>query len=205
MNNIDLLSDVETKIKKRNTVLFSRDSACLQELLDLIQQQKHRTLVMWALDCAQTPLDKLAKRQPAELRTKNALDISRLWARGEVKMPTAKSAILAAHAAAKDMTEPADAALCHAIGHACATVHVESHAIGLPMYELTAIVMDCGYRDYQNAVLERIGEYHQRLLFWQVAIDKSNLTWAKFLMDDDRPNKERLVREKQGKGENPKG
>lgn len=32
-------------------------------------------------------------------------------------------------------------ALTHAIGHAGATVHVETYALGLPIYELTAIVL----------------------------------------------------------------
>ena len=45
-----MFSDVEIKLKKRNKMLFSRDSQCLQELIKLIQIQNHRTLVMWALD-----------------------------------------------------------------------------------------------------------------------------------------------------------
>jgi hypothetical protein len=31
-----MFSDVEIKIKKRNKILFSRDSRCLQELIKLI-------------------------------------------------------------------------------------------------------------------------------------------------------------------------
>lgn len=55
-------------------------------------------------------------------------------------MPAARRAILAAHAAAKETADPVSIALCHAIGQACGTVHVETHAIGLAMYELTALV-----------------------------------------------------------------
>lgn len=192
----DLFSDVEVKIKKKNSVLFSRQSACLQELLRLIEVQKHRTLVMWALDCAAIPLEKLAERHPSEGRPKIALEVCRAWARGEVKMPVARRAILDCHAAAKEMESQADAALCHAIGHAGATVHVETHAIGLPLYELTAIVMEWDYHDYQGAVIEKIGTYQERLFFWQDNIDKTESTWAKFLMDDAQPNKERLLRDK---------
>jgi len=43
-----MFSDVEIKLKKRNKVLFSRDSKCLQDLVKLIQLQNHRILVMWA-------------------------------------------------------------------------------------------------------------------------------------------------------------
>lgn len=49
--------DVEIKIKKRNKLLFSRDSKCLQGLIELIQLQNHRTIVMRALDCAKQPLE----------------------------------------------------------------------------------------------------------------------------------------------------
>ena len=41
-----MFSDVEQKLKKKNKILFSRDSVCLQELKMLIEQQKHRTLIM---------------------------------------------------------------------------------------------------------------------------------------------------------------
>lgn len=197
MADQDLFSDVEVKIKKKNRVLFSRESACLQELLRLIEVQKHRTLVLWALDCAKIPLEKLAEHCPSESRPRTALEICRSWARGDVKMPIARKAILDSHAAAKDMDNPADAALCHAIGHAGATVHVETHAIGLPFYELTALVMESGYHNYQKAVIEKIKFYQQRLVFWQENIDKTDFNWAKFLLDDSPPNKERQLREKQ--------
>ena len=61
-----MFSDVEQKLKKKNTVLFSRDSKCLQRLKMLIEQQKHRTLVMWALDCAKVPLAQFEEKYPYE-------------------------------------------------------------------------------------------------------------------------------------------
>lgn len=192
----DMFADVEDKIRKGNQILFSRNSACLQELLRLMEAQSHRTLVLWALDCAAVPLAKLAEHCPAEDRPRMAIDASRAWARGEIKMPAAKRAILGAHAAAKEMKALADAALCHAVGHAGATVHVETHAIGLPMYELTAIVNECGFRDYQGAAAEKIEFYRQHLCYWQENTDNAGLPWADFLLDDSRPNKEKLLHEK---------
>lgn len=53
-------------------------------------------------------------------------------------MPVAKRAILDVHAMARDMDDPADAALCHAVGQRCSCVHTPKHALGLPVYELTA-------------------------------------------------------------------
>ena len=58
------LEDVKHKIRRKNQILFSRESACLQELLHLIRQQKHRTLAMWALTCAEEPVKILRKHYP---------------------------------------------------------------------------------------------------------------------------------------------
>lgn len=86
-------------------------------------------------------------------------------------MPIAKKAILDSHAVAKETEDRIYAALCHAIGHYGATVHVETHAIGLPFYELTAIVMECGYNNYQDAevcwsIFTEINR-HRRFFCWK--------------------------------------
>lgn len=101
-----------------------------------------------------------------------------------------------AHAVAKEIDDKEYGALCHAIGHAGATVHVETHALGLPIYELTAIVLKCGKDNFPKAVTEKINYYYNRLLYWQVNTDKLGLDWADFLLDDNRSNKERSLNEK---------
>lgn len=188
-----MFSDVEQKLKKKNKILFSRDSECLQELKTLIEQQKHRTLVMWALDCAKVPLAQFEEKYPHELRPRKALELSEDWSRGKIKMPAAKRAILDAHAVAKEIDDSVYGALCHAIGHAGATVHVGTHALGLPFYELTAIVLKCGKDEYHKQVNEKINYYHQHLIYWQENIDKVDLEWASFLLNDNRSNKEKLL------------
>ncbi len=79
-----MFSDVEIKFKKRNKMLFSRDSECLQELIKLIQLQNHRTLVMWALDCAKLPLKQFEEKYPNELRPRICLELCESWARGKI-------------------------------------------------------------------------------------------------------------------------
>lgn len=190
-----MFSDVEAKLKRKNKILFSRESACLQELISLIELQNHRTIVMWALDCAKTTLEQFEVKYPTERRPRVALELCEAWARGDIKMPIAKRAILDAHAAAKGIDEEG-AALAHAIGHAGASVHVETHAIGLVIYELTAIVLKNSKSEYQKSVLAKIDYYCQRLLYWQENTDMLNNPWADFLSDDTRTNKERLLNEK---------
>ncbi len=178
-----MFADVEIKLKKGNKILFSRDSESLHELKKLIEQQMHRTLVMWALDCAKIPLAQFEKKYPHELRPRAALELCEAWSRGKVKMPVAKRAILDAHAVAKEMNDPEYCALCHAIGHAGATVHVETHALGLPFYELTALVIRYGKNKFQEKVCDKIDYYYNRLLYWQEKIDKVDVKWAVFLLD----------------------
>lgn len=191
-----MYSDVEFKLKKRNKILFTRESQCLQELIKLVQLQNHRTLVMWALDCAKTPLEQFEAKYPNENRPRICLELCEAWAIRKIKMPIAKRAILDAHAVAKEFADNEYGALCHAIGHAGATVHVETHALGLPFYELTAIVLKYGKDNFPEPVSEKINYYYNRLLYWQESTDNLGLDWADFLMDDTKPNKEKLLSEK---------
>jgi hypothetical protein len=191
-----MFSDVEIKLKKRNKILFSRDSLCLQELIKLIQLQNHRTLVVWALDCAKLPLDEFEAKYPDERRPRTCLELCEAWAKGIIKMPIAKRAILDSHAVAKEIDDRQYGDLCHAIGHAGATVHVETHALGLPIYELTAIVLKYGKDNFSKPVSEKINYYYQRLLYWQGNTDKLEIDWADFLLEDTIPNKEKLLHKK---------
>lgn len=191
-----MFSDVELKIKKRNKILFSRDSQCLQDLIKLIQLQNHRTLVMWALDCSKVTLEQFETKYPNELRPRICLELCEKWARGKIKMPIAKQAILNSHAVVKEINDDEYSALCHAIGHAGATVHVETHALGLPFYELTAIVLKYGKNNFSKPVSDKINYYYERLLYWSENTDKLKLDWANFLLDDTKPNKEKLLSEK---------
>ena len=187
----DWTRDVEAKLKRKNEILFSRKSECLQELLALIREKKHRTLVLWAFACAEVPLQRLKERCPNEERPARSVRLCRQWEAGEVKMPTAKKALLEAHAAAKEVEGAENAALCHAVGQACAVVHVETHAIGLPFYERTAIVRERRGKDYRAAVEKRIEEYIDCLKDCAARIESVGFSWAEFLLDDRRPNKEK--------------
>ena len=191
----DWLDDVKIKYYKKNKILFSRDSTDLQDLLKLMRKQKHRTLVMWSLECSSDAVNTLISNYPNDTRIKEAITLCTLWSQGKVKMPIAKKALLGAHALAKDITDKSDIALCHAVGQACATIHVETHAIGLPIYELTSIVYKYGINNCENKIEERINYYIDKLLECEKNIDK-NKTWTPFLLDDTKPNKEELLFQK---------
>ncbi len=195
------LQDVREKLKRRNRILFSRESECVQELLKLLRVQKHRTIVMWAFECVQIPLQILKEHYPEEERPHRAVALCKEWAAGKIKMPIAKKALLQVHAMAKEIENDIDQSLCHAVGHACATVHVETHAIGLPIYELTAIVHKYGIDHCEKEIEKKMVYYIKNLKQWEKKIDVKPLSWAKFLMDDNRPNKEQILFEKKQKKE----
>lgn len=178
-------------------ILFSRESDCLQPLLSLIEKQKHRALALWALEYAEDLVNKFEYKYPSELRPHEALDACRAWARGEVKMPTAKKAIHAAHNAATEIADDTVySAIARAIGQAVSTVHVETHAIGGPIYALTALVYESCQENKQMAVAQECDKLYKRILYWESNVDLINMPWAGFLLRDDVPNKEKLLREK---------
>lgn len=190
-----MFTDVEMKIKRKNSILFSRDTACLQPLRRLIAEQKHTTLVLWAFECIQIPINELMIKYRDEVSIQAAYDVCNLWAEGKVKMPAAKQAILACHAVANRLDNPRDKALCHAVGQGCSTVHVETHALGLVFYELTAIVIENNYKNYQDQVIKKIDFYEERLHWWQENIDdiEKQRSWAEFLIRPGKENKEELL------------
>ncbi len=90
----NLFFDVETRIKKGNKLFFSQDSLCLQNLIKLLNSQKHRVLVMWALKCAKLTLKCFESKYPQELRPRMCLEQCEQWAYGKIKMAMAKRAMM---------------------------------------------------------------------------------------------------------------
>ena len=96
-------------------------------------------------------------------------------------MPIAKQAILNRHAMAKELNNPADLTRCHAVGQACSVVHTAGHALGYPMYALTAIILEQGLDDCRGAVEHRVRYYEHRLHYWAEHEKSCSQNWASFL------------------------
>ena len=175
------LAEVKAKVKRHNQVLVSKESALLDDLRHLIGQANRRTLILWGLELAEETTQKLEEKYPEDHRPREAIAAARAWAAGETKMPIAKRAILDCHAMAKELTTPADIARCHAVGQACSVVHTAGHALGYPMYELTAIVLELGLDDCRDAVEHRVRYYEQRLHYWAEHEKSCRQNWASFL------------------------
>ena len=175
------LAEVKAKAKRHNQILFSKESALLDDLRHLIGQANRRAMVLWALELAEETARELAGKYPEDPRPLDAIAASRAWASGEIKMPIAKQAILNCHAMAKELADPADIARCHAVGQACSVVHTSGHALGYPMYELTAIVLELGLDNCREPIEQRVMYYKQRIRYWMEYEKNCQQSWAGFL------------------------
>ena len=175
------LAEVSAKAKRHNQILFSKESLLLDNLRHLIDQANRRVLILWALELAEETALELEERYPDGQAPQEAIAAARAWAAGEIKMPIAKRAILNCHATAKELTDSADIARCHAVGQACSVVHTVGHALSYPMYELTAIILEQGLDDCRESVEQRVMYYEQRLHYWVEYEKTCQQNWAGFL------------------------
>jgi len=100
--------------------------------------QDHRSLVLWATDCAEHVLPYFEEKYPKDDRPRKAVEAGRAWVRGEIALSEARAAAFAAHAAARDADQPAARAAARAAGHAAATAHIAGHAGHAAAYAVTA-------------------------------------------------------------------
>lgn len=179
---MDWLEEVRAKQKRGNQVLFGKDSPYLLDLKMLLEGQRHTIVTLWALDLAEESVEILKAKYPEEARPEQALAAARDWAAGNVKMRFAQRKILDCHAVARELTDQADIALCHAIGQACAVVHTAGHAMGYPMYDLTALVYRHRPENSAEFVEARKREYISRLFYWIEHEKDEDRAWAGFML-----------------------
>ncbi len=86
-----------------------------------LDKREHRSLVLWAADCAERALPYFEEKYPKDNRPRNAVEAVRAWVRGEIATGEARAAFAA-----------------HAAGHAAATAHVAGHAAHAASYAVTA-------------------------------------------------------------------
>ena len=177
---------IEKRMKARRQILFSKDDDAIMSLNLLIDGMPRRAVVLWALELAEETVILLEAKYPLEERPRTALNMTRMWASGEVKMSVAKHAILDCHAVAKEISSAVDIARCHAIGQACGTVHTTGHAIGFPIYDLTALIRENGLENCDEIICNRINYYIGKLFYWKENYMNCSNQWASFLIDKGR-------------------
>lgn len=107
-----------------------------------------KILAVWALKCAEHVLPYFEEKYPDDDRPRKAIEALKRWIKtGVFKMALIRKASLDAHAAARYARENGEEAAClaaHAAGHAVATVHVPTHALGCSIYAIRAAAAHSG-------------------------------------------------------------
>jgi hypothetical protein len=70
-----------------------------------LDEQDHRSLVLWAADCAEHVLPYFEEEHPKDHRPRKAIEAGRAWVRGKIAMGEARSTALATAAAAVSAAE----------------------------------------------------------------------------------------------------
>jgi len=109
-----------------------------KQIAELLSKRDHKTLAVWATDCAEHVLPFFEDKYPKDNRPRKAIEAGRAWVRGELAVSEARTAAFAAHAAARDANQNAARAAARAAGHAAATAHVAGHAIHVATYAVRA-------------------------------------------------------------------
>jgi hypothetical protein len=134
-----------------------------KEIAKLVNESDHKTLTIWAADCAERVLPYFERNFPEDNRPREAINAGRAWVKGKLRMVDARKAAFAAHAAARDTGEVVTArSAARSAGHAAATAHVPSHAIYAAAYAITAI---CDATNLDDVAMAKEREWqHQHLL-----------------------------------------
>lgn len=130
-----------------------------QKIAELTSMMDHRTLAIWACDCAQHVLSYFEEKYPEDNRPGKAIEAGRAWVRGEITVSEARSAAFAAHAAARAADKGVARAIARAAGHAAATAHVAGHAVHAANYAAATIATE---RDWQYLHLLELGGHLQQ-------------------------------------------
>ena len=102
-----------------------------------LRDDDHRLLALWAADCAQHVLHHFELARPDDGRPRQAIELGRAWARGEVSWWDARAAGGHANAAARDL-RGASRHAAYAAGQAAAVGHVAAHELGAAAYAIRA-------------------------------------------------------------------
>ena len=132
-----------------------------KKIFELALNTDHKTLGIWAAECAERVLPYFEKKRPENMRPREAIVALREWVRtGIFKMASVRKYSLDAHAAARDVSEDNVArSAARAAGQAMATAHVKTHSIAAALYA-TTVIRDAT-NNHEAVIKERQWQYER--------------------------------------------
>jgi hypothetical protein len=134
--------------------------------VELVSKTGHKTLAVWAIDCAERVMPYFEESYPQDHRPRQAIEALQRWIEtGEFKMAVIRKSSLNSHVAAREVGEdnPARSAA-HAAGQAVATAHVPIHSLGAANYALQAIYRATNPAEVEAAIAKEREWQLQHLL-----------------------------------------
>jgi len=112
-----------------------------EAMIELVKKTDHKTLAVWAIDCAERVLPYFEEKYSEDHRPRQTIKTLQAWINtGVFKMAVIRKASLASHAAAREVGEDnAARSAARAAGQAVATAHVPRHSYGSAVYAQQAI------------------------------------------------------------------
>lgn len=104
----------------------------------LLSDEDHQLLALWAADCAEHVLPLFQSQASDDQRPRQAIEATRAWAGGELKMMETRAKGGWAMAAARPLTGAARFAA-YAAGQAACVAHVPEHELGAAAYAIKAV------------------------------------------------------------------
>ena len=102
-----------------------------------LTKENHHKLMKWARVCSEHVLSLIDGN--IDPRLTNALQVAKAWENGQATVGDARKASIAAHATAREFSDPASIAVARSVGHAVATAHMADHSPGAALYALKAV------------------------------------------------------------------
>jgi hypothetical protein len=108
----------------------------------VLTDDDHHLLALWAAECAEHVLSVFEDVCPNDDRPRRAVDATRAWVDGRIKMSESKEFAGASQNAAKEMKGVSEAARMAALsaGQAAVVAHVAAHELGTAAYAIRAIM-----------------------------------------------------------------
>ncbi|MFC2045701.1 putative immunity protein [Chloroflexota bacterium] len=137
-----------------------------EEMLELMRKTGHKTLAIWAIDCAERVLPYFEEKYSEDHRPGNAIEALQAWINtGVFQMAVIRKASLASHAAAREVGEDnAARSAARAAGQAVATAHVPGHSYGPAVYAQQAIYRASNSSEADAAVAKERDWQYRHLL-----------------------------------------
>ena len=93
-----------------------------------LKKERHYRVMTWACDCAEHVVHLFGEK--TDERLIHALHVAKEWAGGNASVGDAMKASAAAHAVARESSDPTAIAVARSVGQAVATAHMADHSLG---------------------------------------------------------------------------